>query len=197
MQRRGAALRSSAQRAASSASRAPRVGRRRATSSRRPGHRRERHGDLQLGIIVAAGPLVGVGPGMVEDVFALAVGLQVAGRAAATAPSPSSTARWRGAQPVRAADGARRLPARCRKAWARNGLNGRRIGVGAGVPGLGRDVGDAWDNLDMGFGQRSASAASRVRGPQATWPRNGPHAAGGSGNAVAHGTWHGLPPTRE
>ena len=45
-----------------------------------PGHRRERDGDLELGIIVAAGALVGIGPGVVEHVFALAVALQIAGR---------------------------------------------------------------------------------------------------------------------
>ena len=38
-----------------------------------PGNRRERNGDLQLGVIAPAGPLVGIGPGSVEDVFALAV----------------------------------------------------------------------------------------------------------------------------
>jgi hypothetical protein len=35
-----------------------------------PGRRRERHRDLELGIVVAAGPLVGVGPAVVEDVLA-------------------------------------------------------------------------------------------------------------------------------
>ena len=45
-------------------------------------HGRERHGDLQLGVVVAARPLVGVGPGVVEHVLALAVRFQVAGRAA-------------------------------------------------------------------------------------------------------------------
>ena len=32
---------------------------------------------MQLGIIGPAGPLIGVGPGAVEDVFPLAVGLQI------------------------------------------------------------------------------------------------------------------------
>src|SRR5579872_6450563 len=44
------------------------------------GHRRERDRDLELGIIAAAGALVGVGPGVVEHVLALAVGLEVARR---------------------------------------------------------------------------------------------------------------------
>jgi hypothetical protein len=51
------------------------------------GHRRERDGHLKLGIIVAPGPLVGVGPGMVEHIFALAVALEVAGRGGDHAPA--------------------------------------------------------------------------------------------------------------
>ena len=44
------------------------------------GRRRERHGDLELRIIVAAGALVGLGPAAVEDVFAARVAFDVAGR---------------------------------------------------------------------------------------------------------------------
>ena len=43
----------------------------------RPGHRREGHGDDQLGIIAPAGPLVGVGPAPVEDVLALGMVLKI------------------------------------------------------------------------------------------------------------------------
>ncbi len=42
----------------------------------RAGRRRERHGDLQLGIIIASRAVPGVGPGMVEHIFALAVALE-------------------------------------------------------------------------------------------------------------------------
>ena len=45
----------------------------------RSGGRRERNRDLQLGIITPAGALIGVGPAAVEHVFALRVGLQIAG----------------------------------------------------------------------------------------------------------------------
>ena len=48
---------------------------------------RERHGHLELGIIVAAGALVGVGPGVVEDILALAVALEIAGRGGDHAPA--------------------------------------------------------------------------------------------------------------
>src|SRR5579863_9412745 len=43
-------------------------------------HRRERHRALQLGIIVAAGALQRVGPGMVENIFALGVAFQIGGQ---------------------------------------------------------------------------------------------------------------------
>ena len=44
---------------------------------RAAGHRRERHGVQQLGVVVQAVALVGIGPGPVEDVFAVGVVLQV------------------------------------------------------------------------------------------------------------------------
>ena len=40
-------------------------------------HRREGHGDLELGIVAAAGALEGLRPAMVEDVFALAVAFHI------------------------------------------------------------------------------------------------------------------------
>ena len=40
--------------------------------------RRERHRALQLGIIAAPGTLPGIGPALVEHIFALAVGLEIA-----------------------------------------------------------------------------------------------------------------------
>jgi hypothetical protein len=40
-------------------------------------HRREGHGGLELGIIAAAGPLEGLRPAMVEDIFSLAVAFHV------------------------------------------------------------------------------------------------------------------------
>ena len=48
----------------------------------RAGHRRERHRHLQLGVIVAAGALEGLGPAVVEDIFAARMALHVAGRGA-------------------------------------------------------------------------------------------------------------------
>jgi hypothetical protein len=46
----------------------------------RPDAWREGHRHLQFRVIVSAGPLPGVGPAMVEHIFALAVGLEISGR---------------------------------------------------------------------------------------------------------------------
>jgi len=43
-------------------------------------HGRERHGDLELGVISAARALPRVGPAVVEDIFALAMRFQIGGR---------------------------------------------------------------------------------------------------------------------
>ncbi|MET3156970.1 hypothetical protein ABIF34_003995 [Bradyrhizobium japonicum] len=45
----------------------------------RPGRRGEGNRDLELGIVAPAGPLVGVSPAAVEDVFALRMRFQIAG----------------------------------------------------------------------------------------------------------------------
>src|ERR1700729_2567686 len=45
-----------------------------------PGYRGERDGHLQLRIIVAPGPLIGVGPGVVEHVLALTMAFKIASR---------------------------------------------------------------------------------------------------------------------
>jgi hypothetical protein len=52
----------------------------------RAGCRRERDGALQLRIITAAGALEGIGPAVVEDIFALAVVLEIAGQGADKTP---------------------------------------------------------------------------------------------------------------
>ena len=69
-------------------------------SNRGPDAGRERHRHLQLGIIIAAGPLPGLGPAMVEHIFALAVGLQIGwrgGRNCGRRARPGSAA---GVQPL-------------------------------------------------------------------------------------------------
>ena len=48
----------------------------------RAGHRGERHRHLQLGVIVAAGVLEGLGPAVVEDIFAARMAFHIAGRGA-------------------------------------------------------------------------------------------------------------------
>ena len=45
-----------------------------------PGRRGEGRGDLKLGVIAAARAFIGVGPGMIEHIFALAMALEIRGR---------------------------------------------------------------------------------------------------------------------
>ncbi len=52
----------------------------------RPGDRREGRGDLQLRIIAAAGAVIGLGPAVVEHIFALAVGFDVERRGGEDGP---------------------------------------------------------------------------------------------------------------
>ena len=85
----------------------------------RPGHRRERHRDDQLGIIAPAGPLVSVGPAPVEDVFALGMVLQIHRRDAEDRPRPYPRAPHAGA-----ASRPRRRPSRFPP--ARSGIPTRR-----------------------------------------------------------------------
>src|SRR5471030_969786 len=42
-----------------------------------PGHRRKGYGALQLGIVIAARPFQRLGPGLVEDIFAIGMTLQI------------------------------------------------------------------------------------------------------------------------
>jgi len=54
----------------------------------RPGHRRERHRDLELGIVLATGAPIGVGPAVVEHVLAVGMALHVERRRSHEAPGP-------------------------------------------------------------------------------------------------------------
>ena len=108
---------------------------------------REGHGGLQLRIVAAAGALIGVGPGMVEDILAIGVGFQIAGHAGGDAASgvlqdemlrqPAGSARRRSAlfQRVQKGMGGERV------GWA--SLAGRIRAAGAGVPLCRRHRGDA------------------------------------------------------
>ena len=90
----------------------------------RAGHRRERHRDLELGVVVAAGALEGFGPAVVEDVFAARMALHIAGRGAEQRRRRRvSASRW-----LRLPAGARRRPNSTasradRKACETNGLS--------------------------------------------------------------------------
>ena len=133
------------------------------------GHRRERRGDLQLGIVLAAGALIGVGPGVVEDVFALAVRLEV-GRRGGDEPAAGVLDDHMGRRPARAPADRARLLQRAQErvgderveALAGAALGGQARRVGAGVPGLGRDFAEAGDGADgegCGHARRLAGGA--------------------------------------
>ena len=95
----------------------------RAGTHQEPGtrHRRERHGDLQFGVIVAASLHEGVRPAVVEHVLALAVRFDIAGHAACDFGAAVLRTRCRGVQPVRPPTAPASSSA-FRKAWAMNGL---------------------------------------------------------------------------
>ena len=100
-----------------------------------PRHRREGHGDLQLGIVAAAGALVGIGPGVVEDVLALAVRFGVAGRAGddlVLLVLQDEVAR----RPARAVADAARFLQRLQEAVGEERIEDGGVGIGAGVPRL-------------------------------------------------------------
>ena len=118
-----------------------------------PGHWREGHGHLKLGIIVAAGALVSVGPGVIEHVFALAVALEIAGRGGDQASAPVFDRHMRGRPARAAANRARNLER------IQEGVGDERVEplalrlfkratgrIGAGVPRRGVDAGDGRDD---------------------------------------------------
>ena len=121
----------------------------------RAGRGGEGHGAQQFGIIAAARPLIGVGPAVVEDVFALAVALQIEGHDAQHGVVVASQRQ------------VMRSPALGRGRTARR-LTGMQEGVGnEGIAGRGRagvprglaDVGDPVVNRDL-EGQRISTMAS-------------------------------------
>src|SRR5262245_48206382 len=122
-----------------------------------PGCGRERHRYLELGIVVAAGALIGVGPAMVEYVFALRMGLGIAGHSA-----EELVARLRhevhGLPAGAVAGRAGELGGGREVRWKERGVVQLRTGagsrVGAGIPGLGRDIADGVDDTERDFGRR-------------------------------------------
>ena len=119
------------------------------------GRRRERRGDLQLGIVLAAGALIGVGPGVVEDVFALAVRLEV-GRRGGDEPAVGVLDDHMGRRPAGSPADRPEFLQRAQErvgderveALAGAALGGQAGRVGAGVPRLGGDFAEAGDGAD-------------------------------------------------
>ncbi len=144
----------------------------RAQHQPRPGGRREGRGAEQLGIVAAAGALIGVRPGPVEHVFPARVGLQIERH------DPGDLAfriadqqmPWR---PAGAAAGAAALLAAVEEVEQGEGVGVVGGIAGAGVPGVPSDLGDAFGGLDedrlrhqavnpskMKLSQRSATAST-------------------------------------
>ena len=107
-----------------------RGGERRAARQQPPArHGGERHGDLELGIIIPAGPRPCLGPGMVEHIFALAVALHI-GRHQRFGPAVRSVDRDRQRLPAGSRGCASRFLERREK-----GVGDERIvGTGAAIP---------------------------------------------------------------
>ena len=147
----------------------------RADQQARTGHRRERRGDDQLRIVAPAGPLVGVRPAVVEDVFGLAVRLQIDRR---DRGHRAGLVAHR--QVLRRPAGARRSAA---------GLLGdveevvghERVGLvvgrgGAGVPGVLADLRDAAVDADLRLQSHQAAKPSKMWLSQ--WALSLSHSAG-------------------
>ena len=131
--------------------------------------RRERHGDLQLGIIAPADALEGFGQAMIEDIFAHRMGLEIDRRAGGE-PALRGLDQHMGGKPARAlADAAGRLQ-RGEKAMGQKGIEAlagiRRRGgggIGAGVPVRGRNGVDALDLPNAkGNGFHCAAIIARI-----------------------------------
>ena len=116
-------------------------------------NRREGHGGLQLRIVAAAGALIGVGPGVIENIFAVGMRFQIAGHAGGDAAScvlqnemlrqPAGRARRRSALFQRVQKGMadeRVVRARC--------VTARIVATRASVPLRSRYRGDALDHAD-------------------------------------------------
>ena len=103
----------------------------------RAGRRGEGRSDLELGVVASAGALVGIGPAMVEDIFALAVALQEAGRRRQELASIVLDEEI-GRRPAGAAAGAAALLQRHEEFMADEGIVPVERGI-AGARGGGRD----------------------------------------------------------
>ena len=112
-------------------------------------HRREGNGDLQLGVIAPARALIGLGPTVVEDIFALAMGLQV-GRRRRDEPAAGIFHEHMRGRPAGTPAHRTRLLQRKEKRMRDEGIESLAVGrvlaeggrIGAGVPRVGGDLGD-------------------------------------------------------
>ena len=149
-----------------------------------PRHGREGDGDLQLGIVITPCLHEGFRPAVIEHVLALAVGFQIARRAAGDLAAKPEHEMARG--PAGAAADRPSVLEGFQEGMRNERIVGGGVGIGAGVPGLRRDVGDTRHDLDF-CGTRSAHLTqtlsadldmfAKTTGSQQRCPGNGAHAA--------------------
>ena len=141
----------------------------------RPRHRGERHRHLELGIIRAAGALVGIRPAPVEHVLAVGVALQIHRCAA------DQLAAALGDQVQRQPTGALARRAAVLEGGQEDMAEEGLVGPDAGVPGARIDLADSLNQLDLeglGRGGRGLRRAQRCPRPR---PQ---HCAAGSRNRL-------------
>ena len=116
-------------------------------------HRRERHRHLELRIVAPAGPLPGVGPGMVEDVFAVGMALEIKRRDGGRAPVRAVEDEML-RQPAMLAGNAARALEGGKEIVGNEGVvapAGRGLRVGAGVPVFPADLVETGNDRDRPF----------------------------------------------
>ena len=114
------------------------------------GHRREGHGCLELRVVASAGAFKGVGPAMVEDIFAHGVALQVAGhdrgRLAVGAVEHQVLA-----EPAALARRRARFLQRPQKVVRQERVGGLAGRVGAGIPVVAGDIAERGQDTEGGL----------------------------------------------
>ena len=128
----------------------------------RAGGRGEGHADLELGVVLPAGTVPGIGPAVIEDIFALAVALQIGGQSGSgdACGILDHQRKWR--PPAAPTDAARFLE-QCEESVAGEGIAGSR----KRVPLIG---GNLADSVMDARGDAHERAAFEMPAPSAIGP---------------------------
>ncbi len=134
------------------------------------GHRREGHRRLELGIVAPAGAFIGVGPAVVEDVFAHGMAFQVAGHDRGR-PAVGAVEHQVLAEPAGLAGGRAGFLQRPQEIVRQKRVVGLAGRVGAGVPVVTGDVAERGQDAEGGLrrnGCGHGAGALRKRGLPST-----------------------------